>query len=206
MSNFIIDVEQLKIKYPNLIFDENSQVLKGEIHIKSKCMDEIINEKYFVLINLSYPIPIVYDIGNKIKKNYSHKYPNSRLCLATNLEQLIFLLKYKKISLWIEKFVENYYISYEYYCRYGVYPFGEHSHGKKGLLEFYYDYYDMNNLTNKDSFLEYIFINNYKGHHNCPCGSEKKIRNCHKDFILKSKSISNFTVLYDCYRREIYEK
>lgn len=206
MNNFIIDIEQIKIKYPNLIFDKKSQLLKGELSINSKFRDEIINEKYIVEINLNYQIPVVYDVGKKIRKNYSHKYNDSSLCLATDIEQLLFLLKNKRISLWIEKFVENYYVSYEYYIRYGVYPFGEYSHGKEGLLEFYYDYYYMNNLTNKDGFLEYIFIYNYKGHYNCPCGNKKKIRNCHKDFILKSKKDPNFNVLQEYYRKEIYEK
>lgn len=76
-----------------------------------------------------------------------------------------------------KKYVESYFFSYEYYKRYGIYPFGEYSHGIKGLDEYFAEYFKLEdiNVNNRRNIIEYIFLNKYRGHNYCPCGSLKKL-------------------------------
>lgn len=206
MNNYL-DLDMINQKYPNLIYDNKKNILIGNIEICLNCKDEIIKGCYDLLIDFNKSsIPYVYDIGKKIKKNYEHRYSDNRLCLATDIEQAIFLEENKKISLWIEHYVVSYFISYEYYQRYNIYPFGSYSHGKKGIIEFYEQYFDVKGEKNSINIIEYILLKKYRGHDLCPCGSNIKVRNCHKDLIMNSKNDSNFILLTNYYRRFINEK
>lgn len=204
MQNDYLHLENIRKQYPDLIFDKSLNTLKGNINICKKCNDEIIKKNYSILIDLnSKPIPAVYDIGKNIKKSYPHRYKDRRLCLATDIEQILFIKQHKDISAWIKYYVESYFISYEYFMKYGIYPFGEYSHGREGIVEFYLNYFNLNQENNSKEILNYIFLNHYRGHNLCPCGSGRKIRNCHKEIVLKCQNDSNIETLKNYYRRMI---
>lgn len=207
MNDSYIDSKNIHKKYPNLVFDVKSKTLVGTLNICKNCRDEIIRGKYSIIIDLNaMPIPYVYDVDGSINTNYSHRYTDGHLCLATDIEQILFIEKYKKISLWIEKYVESYFVSYEYFNKYGVYPFGEYSHGKNGILEFYENYFNLTGEKRSKEILEYILFKKYRGHDLCPCGSLQKVRKCHKDIILEGKNNERLKILEEYYRWITNEK
>ena len=60
------------------------------------------------------------------------------------------------------------------------FPYGDRSHGAEGKLEAYRERYG----TDNDRILAYLLFYlieeiPYRGHSICPCGSGKKIRDCH---------------------------
>lgn len=60
-------------------------------------------------------------------------------------------------------------------------PFGERTHGVRGLLE---AYGEMVGSADRDTILRYLDCLSkemLKGHWDCPCGSAKRLRNCHLD-------------------------
>lgn len=202
MINKLNDLEEICKYYEGLKYDPCKKQITGIISINKKYNDEQVQKEYEILIDLSKSyVPYVYDCNKVIKKLYPHMYEDRRLCLATDMEQYIYLNENKSICGWIKKYVEPYFFSYEYYRRYGTYPFGEYSHGFKGILEFYVEYYNLNDINEKriKAVLNYIFLKRYRGHDLCPCGSLKKIRNCHKELILKAKDDKYFRYLSDCY-------
>lgn len=202
MINEFDDLEKINEYYDGLKYNPSKHQISGIISINKKYNDEQIQKEYEILIDLSKShIPYVYDCKRTIKKFYPHMYEDRRLCLATDMEQYIFLNENKSIHLWIKKYVEPYFFSYEYYNRYGIYPFGEYSHGFKGILEFYAEYYNLNDIQKRmvKDVLNYVFLKKYRGHDLCPCGSLKKIRNCHKDLIVLAKEDKYFRYLRDCY-------
>ncbi len=206
-NNYNIDLENIQKSYPTLIYEESSKTLKGQIRINKICNDEIIKENYDILIDFKNPkLPYVYELGKKVRRSYEHKYSDNRLCLATDIEQVLFLEEHKLISRWITKYIESYFVSYEFFKRYGIYPFGEYSHGKAGILEFYRDYFSLQDENNSSKIIKYILTKKYRGHDLCPCGSNEKIRNCHKNIILRCKNDDNIKVLSEYYRRDINEK
>lgn len=81
------------------------------------------------------------------------------------------------------EFVEPYFFSYEYYQRFGCFPFGERSHGIEGVLQSFGDVFQETDNIKVCKILKFIYSDRYRGHLPCPCGSGKKMRACHGDSI-----------------------
>lgn len=74
---------------------------------------------------------------------------------------------------------EPYYYSYEYYSRFGEFPFGERGHGLKGVVEVYQQLFNEPDLLKVCKLLSYVSHKKYRGHLLCPCGSGIITRKCH---------------------------
>lgn len=197
----LIDKSMLTKNYPGLKYNIEEQYIMGNIHIECLCKDEFIMDDFQIKIHLfNDSLPQVWEVSNKIRKNYSHLYDDKRLCLATDLEQELYLRTHTIID-WIKEYIEKYFISYIYYKRYGVFPFGEHSHGNEGIYEFIQKHYKIDSLSEAKNIYEYVCTKKYRGHLKCPCGSNKKIRNCHGELISKILNSSELDVLKENYRR-----
>ena len=197
----LIDIKMLERGYPELKYDNTHQEINGKLYIQYLCNDEFIKDTFEIKIKLfENDLPKVWEMSNKIRKTYPHLYNDNRLCLATDLEQSLYLKSHTIIE-WIKEYVEKYFVSYIYYKRYGVFPFGEHSHGDKGIYEFIQIYYDLDNLEVAKNIYTYICTKKYRGHLDCPCGSYKKIRDCHGKSIIKILNSGEIDVLIDNYRR-----
>ena len=197
----IINSKLLTENYSELKYNEEKQEITGNIHIEYICNDEFIKDDFNIQIRIfNDDLPQVWEISNKIRKGYPHLYEDRRLCLATDLEQRLYLENHTFLD-WIKEYVEKYFVSYIYYKRYGVFPFGEHSHGEKGIYEFLKFNYKMDNLKEAKSIYEYVCTKKYRGHLDCPCGSGKKIRNCHGELILELLNGDEIEILKDNYRR-----
>ena len=80
----------------------------------------------------------------------------------------------------------SYFYAASYFKRYGVAPYGERSHGVKGIEEAYMERYRVTDRNVLMHLLLYLTgIQRYRGHLECPCGSGKKFRDCHGGKILK---------------------
>jgi hypothetical protein len=60
-------------------------------------------------------------------------------------------------------------------------PFGARSHGKKGVMEVYAEWFGTEDEATIRRFLECLSREGLKGHWDCPCGSGRRIRACHAD-------------------------
>ena len=200
----LINLELLAKNYPDLKYNDIKREITGHIYVEYICYDEFIKGDFEIKIKIfNNDLPIVWEISNKISKNYQHMYNDRSLCLATDLEQRLYMKSHTIVE-WIKEYVEKYFVSYIYYKRYGVFPFGEHSHGEKGIYEFIKIHYKMNNLIEAKKIYEYVCTKKYRGHLDCPCGSGKKIRNCHGKLILELLNSDEIKILKDHYRRMQY--
>jgi len=197
----LIDKRMLTKNYPELKYNIEEQNITGNILIECLCKDEFIIDDFKIKILLfKENLPKVWELSNKIRKSYPHLYDDKRLCLATDLEQELYLRNYTIID-WIKEYVEKYFISYIYYKRYGVFPFGEHSHGNEGIYEFIQTYYKLASLIEAKNIYEYVCKKKYRGHLECPCGSNRKIRDCHGELIRKILNSNEIEILKENYRR-----
>lgn len=177
--------------YPNLevIHDSDAEiVLSGNIEV-NKCFNGFtVTQNYKIDIRIprnEVETPRVIDTGHYISRDYPHLYTDRTLCLATETDIRFHYIEGFDLVDWMSRYVESYYYSYEYYQRYGVFPFGERGHGNKGVLETYQEIFGVNSTTAAKNVLFYIVSHKkYRGHHRCPCNSGKKIRDCHKEIIL----------------------
>jgi hypothetical protein len=66
-----------------------------------------------------------------------------------------------------------------------LWPFGERPHGVPGLLESYGELIGTTDARSLLRYLDYLSKETVKGHWECPCGSKKRLRDCHLE-VLKS--------------------
>jgi len=81
-----------------------------------------------------------------------------------------------------------------------VMPHGELSHGGKGLMEYYMDLFTVSSESAVLGLLQKILAaDDYRGHHDCPCGSGWTVRQCHGAILLTLKKIQDQgRFFYDC--------
>lgn len=141
------------------------------------------------------------DFPNSIPKFYlfdypehiEHIYKDGNVCLATIGELIYFLNDHPSLVAFIEKFVNAFIYTLDWFAKYKTYPFGDRKHGYKGLLDYY-----LNDLKlAKDQYTKMVIMvyeNKYRGHLSCICGSGKKLRDCHGKYmlpIIKNTSYKN---------------
>lgn len=186
-------IQEIIIRFPELKLSktDNNILISGKIDINCEYLDEHIIDEYEVRIVINnYPenLPIIRETNKRIPLKYGHVYKDGELCLATDDEIKLTLGENFTLNQWIDNFVIPYFFGYSYFEKYGVMPFGERSHGARGIKEFYKDFFGVDTEKKTISFLNFIssFKNyKYKGHHICPCGSGKRVRDCHKNILLK---------------------
>lgn len=162
--------------------------LAGEIFVHCESKGYTLSDSYTVQIVIplnSDKLPFVIDEGNRIAEDYPHRYKNGALCLETDTSIRIRFLDSFSLTLWMQEFVEPYYFSYEFYRRYGEFPFGERGHGLQGIVETYQDLFQEQDALKVFELMGSICKHPYRGHSLCPCGSGQRLRACHGKVIMK---------------------
>ena len=162
------DIEMVREKYPAFEISkrESDYIFSGEL-ILNHVFDD------------------VKELSNCINENYPHRYKDGQFCLASDLELKMFFSQNKDLCSFIEKYVIPYLYTYRFYEEYGVYPYGERSHGTMGDLEYLKDLFEVDDWGKVFDIMLFVVQSSYRGHLLCPCGSGKRIRNCHGEILKK---------------------
>ena len=83
-------------------------------------------------------------------------------------------------------------------------PTGEYSHDMPGIIEQYQDIFGIGDIKVIIKLLDIIATNSYRGHHPCPRGSGKRLRNCHGMKLLelmKYQTSMEFRIEYTSLKR-----
>lgn len=166
-------------------------ILQGECNIK-------------LLIPKKYPIEAPTLFLKEVPSKMEHIYTDGSCCLASFGEIYHFLLNNPSLKEFVERFVDSFIFSLEWFKKYGDYPFGERKHGYEGLLDYYLTDWGLTEKQYWDMVIM-VFNDTYRGHANCLCGSNKKMRDCHGKYILpiiKDEVFKNRFLNEACY---IYE-
>ena len=196
-------VEQLKDKYPRLKIveaDLTKICLQGSIEIYRSARGFILQREYAVKIIITldgHTLPKVVDCENAIDSGYPHRYKDGSLCLETDTVIRMRFTDGFDLIAWMDEFVEPYYFSYEFYSRFGVFPFGERPHGIEGMLHAYCEMFCEEDVNKVIRLLIYVAEQKYRGHQLCPCQSGRKVRDCHGSII--------FPYMMDTRRKAIVE-
>lgn len=172
-------------KYSGLeiILKNDAIVLNGDFILDAtyNCVSifDIYTIKIEVTSNFPNSIPTVYELSQKIPRDFQHKYDNNECCLGVEGELIMKLSNTPTILGFIDNILVDFLFSSSHYIRYGFFPFGERKHGGEGVLSFYKEYFEVED-SKKATDLLYLAVNNkYRGHLMCPCESGMKLRNCH---------------------------
>ncbi|MGB4107841.1 MAG: hypothetical protein WBK55_08605 [Alphaproteobacteria bacterium] len=104
--------------------------------------------------------------------------------------------KDESFSTFLQGPVYNFFLSQKHFEIHKTWPFGDRRHGNDGLLDFYREQFGTQDRTTITEYIRCLSQEKIKGHWNCPCGSGKRIRNCHGDKIhaLRSKVPSHIAI------------
>ena len=198
------DIEMVREKYPAFEISkrENDYIFSGELILNHVFEDVRMTGKFNleVVVPGDFPLafPKVKELSNCIDEDYPHRYTDGQFCLASDLELKMFFSQDTDICSFIEKYVIPYLYTYRFYEEYGVYPYGERSNGPMGDLEYLKDLFGVDDWGQVLDIMLFVVQSPYRGHLLCPCGSGKRIRNCHGEIL---KKVMNAELQDEC--REI---
>lgn len=186
MMNIIDQIKAVTDKYPSLSVtpNEDGYTLIGTITMSKTYNDVPLYDDYHlkIVVTSDFPehIPSVFDINDDIPNDFNHFLTDGSFCLGVFCDLRSFLDTHPSLLCFIDEIVMSYLYSASYFRIYGTFPYGDRSHGAEGKLEAYRERYG----TDNDRILAYLLFYlieeiPYRGHSICPCGSGKKIRNCH---------------------------
>ena len=186
---------------PKGLFEEIQQAvadLQPELEIKTN-ETYVLLEGRFVLSGMSgpfdfydvkvrispeYPIqePIVFETGKRIPKEVDrHIFPNNENCCLGVWDEWLLTSSDHSFQAFLTGPMRDYFLSQSHFEATGEWPFGERSHGNLGVLEAYCSLLDIEQDHAKAcAYLRLLTYKEIKGHHSCPCGSGKKLRDCHR--------------------------
>jgi len=191
-NNVKEDIASFCANHPtfNASFEKDVVCIKGLYHFSCTYKTEFFEDFFFLSINVLIDknkyvsSPRVYE-DRRINGHFHHIYSDDKaLCLATPTELKLAFLKNPSIEFVLEHFINPYLLGFLYFQTHKEMPFGERSHGKKGIIEYYEELFNLEKSQQVKPFLEYIRSNRvFRGHADCPCGSGIIIRKCHLNLM-----------------------
>jgi hypothetical protein len=138
-----------------------------------------------VPLELSCQIPLVMPLGSRIPRTF-HRLEGGALCLGSPTRQLLILKEDPRLHSFIKRCVIPYLYAFVLHERNEPLPFGELSHGRRGILE---DFVEIYGVTTEDVAKELLRLNGRPrrnaNHQRCPCGSGKRLGKCHNQIVNK---------------------
>jgi hypothetical protein len=154
---------------------------------------ERIDESYAVEItvpcNFPKELPTVRETAGRIPKTY-HRHPNGALCLGSPTRQLLAILAAPTISGYLKGCLIPFLYGFSLYSKYGTAPpFGELAHGRDGIWQ---DFAALFGVESQEAACECVRLASLRkrsaNKEPCPCGSRRRVGNCHHQRINKFRS------------------
>ena len=129
--------------------------------------------------------PSVYETGERIPKTADrHVCPESRICCLGVWEEWLLTTSEPSFSEFLSGPLKDYFVSQSWFEVKGEWPYGERPHGTDGLVESYAEVLGVDeNLEIVIAHLKTLALPVAKGHLKCPCGSNKRLRYCHRNEV-----------------------
>ncbi|MCP3055058.1 SEC-C metal-binding domain-containing protein [Aurantimonas marianensis] len=129
--------------------------------------------------------PCVVETGDRIPKVVDrHVFPDHGDCCLGVWEEWLITASDHTFEAFMTGVMHDYFVSQTYFEAKGEWPFGERSHGDAGVVESFADLLGVGN--DKAIIVEYLRLMSWKhvkGHASCPCGSGRRLRQCHRDKV-----------------------
>lgn len=198
---YLSEKEFINKHYPDLVFIETDKLLelKGKFAFIAEyegleTLKNIYEIKVLFPINYPMDVPNVYETAGKIDSFHRNKATDGSLCLGVPSEIHQIFSTERTLKNFFDNLLIPFLYSHTYYEKYKKPPWGERDHGGKGIIQYYQEKLNTINIYGILDFLEISLQEKYRGHILCPCGSNKKLRNCHID-LLKEKSSMDKKIL-----------
>ena len=171
------------------------------------------NYRVSIFLPASYPasLPIVYEVGGRIPKIADrHIFDDGSACVFYPDDRWRCFPIGAPFIDYLNGPLRNYFLSQTYYERNGEWPFGEWSHGDIGVIEYYQQLIEAQDIGTVIKFLFVLADKKIRKQHDCPCGSEKTIKNCCllkiRDLRKKIDSFTAIRALDNLYTAQMYRR
>lgn len=126
--------------------------------------------------------PVVFETGGRIPRIADrHVYPKHGNCCITVWEHWLATETDRSFAAFMTGPLRQYFLSQVVFEAKGHWPLGERAHDLQGLADAYLDALAIDDLEKLVPYLRHLRRPSPKGHWYCPCGSGKRLRNCHPD-------------------------
>lgn len=186
----LFEKEKLEVEaaFPQLHFHVDNDVvfIRGSFPVvyEGKELDH-----YSIEIELprSYPesLPIVRETGGRIPCT-ADRHMNSQertACVMLPDERWRLWPQGSGLLAYLSGPLRNFFLGQSVVDTGEPWPFGEWGHGAKGIVEYYSTLLKTDDIGVIAGFLEYLAKKKTKGHWPCPCGSGKRLRDCHRELV-----------------------
>ena len=134
-----------------------------------------------------YPVqePEVFETSGRIPRSPDRHINDDGDCCVTVWEEWLAISDDKRFAAFLNGPLREFFLAQYWFENTGKWPFGERSHGEKGLVEAFADVLKIQ--KNKQNVIYYLRLLSQewpKGHWLCPCGSGKRLRYCHRDDLM----------------------
>ncbi|HSA05760.1 MAG TPA: SEC-C metal-binding domain-containing protein [Candidatus Gastranaerophilales bacterium] len=201
-SRIISEFTEVKENCPDLFIkkkeEEGTCIIRGNLSFdavydnKNQIQDTFSIE---IEIPADYPdkLPVVKETGGRIPLSMdNHIYTSiGKFCLGANFEVQDKFKKQPTLFGFIKNLVVPFLYSFCHKQKFGEMPYGELAHGTEGIFQYYKEKFQVESDDEVIKLLGFLAFTKFRGHHDCPCGSGKRLRNCHGDILIKMKD-SNF--------------
>ena len=180
-------VEELLRKFPELRLQptkNNETIIAGTLAFSARTRGQsLVSDRYEISISVpsNYPraIPAVREAAMRIPRDF-HKVDSGHLCLGSPTRLRLILAETPSLHSFVERCVIPYLYGYSILESGGLLPFGELSHGTRGLRD---DLAAMLGIENHLVLLGFVrLLAKKKREANklpCPCGSGMRLGSCH---------------------------
>jgi hypothetical protein len=174
---------EIEEAYPNLHFREKNGLvcIKGSFPVihDDKILDRFSIE---IIIPRNYPdsVPIVRETEGRIPRIADrHMNEKGEACLFLPDQRWEAWPKGSSFLSFLQVPVHNYFLGQCLFEKEGEWPFGQWGHGIEGILEYYSQIFETKDGDIIINYLDCLSKPKIKGHWDCPCGSGKRLRDCH---------------------------
>lgn len=211
VGGYVREKAEVRRVYPLLHFFPNDRqvTIRGGFPVT---LNGLILDRYQVEIVVpgDYPksIPDVRETGGRIPR-IPDRHMNQHTgdaCLFVEEETSIYFPPGSLLLHFLQGPVNGFFIGQLHFEEFGTWPFGERQHGSRGITEFYFETLGIDDPKVILAYVDCLRKPVVKGHWDCPCGSGKRLRNCHFEKIIKLRSMVSSEIAQRTYDRLLKRK
>ena len=182
--------DEIEKEYPDLRVAIEREVVfvRGSFPVRdgAEVLDRFMIEVQFPR-DFPHAIPVVREIGGRIPwhedRHVNRTGPQAGETCPIVPEEWLVRPDRDSISGFLAGPVRNFFLGQILVEQGKPWPFGERKHGFDGLFEAYGEMLGVTEPLVICRYLECLSHEHLKGHWECPCGSEKRLRACHIESI-----------------------
>jgi hypothetical protein len=181
---------ELVEKYAGLNLVEESvdrRLVSGDLCFSAEFEGQVIDDCFSISLVLPQEFPAcpprAFETGGRVPRvaDY-HVYPSSgELCLGAQFQVRMVFAERPTLVGYVDRLLVPYLYWISHWLQFNRKPWEELAHGGRGLLEAYNDYFGVSGHVATLKLLMAVRDRNFRRDQMCPCGSGRRIRNCHRE-------------------------